>query len=297
MKTKGKKRCGLLAAVVMLVLINAASIHAASAAQYKTYISNHLVPSTGITRTGSWTIPYKYEIGNWLDAKGVLTAYPADLNGDRKKECLVVYFTKEAGPVAASWYNRLHIAVYSDLSGSIRKTSDVKLHPVASGLKMDTRIFVKTKGKKKYLAVQNFGGIDGLSCHTYIFHVTAKDRIYLDKLFIDPGFTSGVGLYVSNKKGIVTDLSSESYSNGTPIFNKDMVSGAGSQTGYRDAMNKYLKSFGLSVSKRQIWKGLYTWMLKKDSSMKYLSYMKSKIVRNETSSTMTITVKDFSKWR
>ena len=163
---------------------------------------------------------------------------------------------------------------------------------------MDTRVFVKTKGKKKYLVIQNFSGIDGLSCQTYIFHITPKERIYLDKLFIDPGFTSGVGLYASNKKGIVTDLSAESYSNGKSLFYKEMVTGgAASQPVYRDIMNHNLMPFELLVSKRQIWKGSYAWMLKKDSSMKYLSYMRSKAVRNGSSSTMTITVKDYTKWR
>ena len=191
----------------------------------------------------------------------------------------------------------MHLAVFSDLSGKIRKTADVKLDTVASGTKMDTRVYVKTKGKKKYLVIQNFGGIDGLSCDTYVFHVTAKDKLYLDKLFIDPGYTSAVGLYVSNKKGILKDLSNETYSAGTELFYIDRVfEGASSQTAYRNIMNQYLKSFGLSVSKKQIWKGSYAWMLKKDSTMKILTYMKSKIIRDGSSNTMSITVKDYSKW-
>ncbi len=295
MKASAKRHYGLLAVILMFIIIHAAPAYAAGAKQYQTYITKQLVSSVGKTKTGSWTIPYNWGLGNWLDSQGVLTAYTADLNRDQKKECLVLYFTKEA--VGSGWRNRMHLAVFSDLSGKIRKTADVKLDTVASGTKMDTRVYVKTKGKKKYLVIQNFGGIDGLSCDTYVFHVTAKDKLYLDKLFIDPGYTSAVGLYVSNKKGILKDLSNETYSAGTELFYIDRVfEGASSQTAYRNIMNQYLKSFGLSVSKKQIWKGSYAWMLKKDSTMKILTYMKSKIIRDGSSNTMSITVKDYSKW-
>ena len=257
--------------IITFCMIAALPAAAATAKQYETYVKNQLVSSTGITQTGSWSIPYHWTVGNWYDAKGVLTVYTADLNGDRKKECFVVYFVKENQAVASMWINRMHVAIFSDISGKIRKTADVKLGAVASGTKMDTRVYVKTKGKKKYLAIQNFGGIDGLSCDTYVFHVTAKGRLYLDRLLMDPGYTSGVGLYLSNKKGIITDLSNETYAKGKEIFSKDLTSdGPGSFPDYQNKMMKYLKAYGLSVSKKQFWKGYYAWMLKKDSSMKRL---------------------------
>lgn len=281
----------------VLAMLACMPVRAATAAAYKSYVKKNMVPALGSTRTGTWTTASNQKFGTWLDARGVLTAYTAELNGDSKKECIVLYFTNEKSSYSAYGRNMLHLAVLSDISGKIKKTADVKVCIVAGGIKMDTRLFLKTKGSRKYIVLQNFGGLDGTSCETYVFHVTAKDKLYLNRMLIDPGYTSGVGLYRSNLKGIVKDLSNENYSKGTQIFYKQEAYDSSQEVGYRNKMNSNLKAYGLSVVKKLIWTGNRVWMLNKDSTMKTLTYMKSKMTGTWSSMQFQITVKDYSRWK
>lgn len=271
---KIKRLLYTLALLIMILGFSSKSM-AASSDMYKKYVKTQMIPSIGKAVKGTKKVMQssKDALGVWCKTKGILSVYTDDLNNDKKKEALVVYL-KDSVNQYSGIFKDLHIAVLAKKNGKVVMTQDILVDDnIDNGIKADIRVYVKTYKKKKYVVIQDFFGIDGCGCSTFVLSMKSSGKLAVKKAVHDPGYTSAIGLYLLPLSGVRDQLTIQDY--GKTLYSVDEYYGYASKIkDYGKRLNNELKNYGLKARVAKTYFNSEAWMLKKNSNMKLLCSIK-----------------------
>lgn len=275
---KKKKYLGLLIFLIM-VICSISNCKATSSNTYDDYIQKNLVPSFGIAKTGKMKTNIGYDLSGWCKTKGIVSAYTRDFNGDKKKECIVLYIEEdgtlygEKAPIKA-----LHLAVLSKRNGKIVETDEIMIE---SGIDRndcrDLQLFVKNYQKNLYLVMQSKESINIGGTYFLIMSINRKGKIIINKGIFD--LAEGGGYYwahIGRTSG--SDYENGKYQKKTLYEVGDFQAPENADTICKNIVRKQLSKYGLKLTNNY---GKYTL---KTSGMKKILKIKEnhKYMSNST---------------
>lgn len=226
---------------------------ASTAETYNSFIKNTMSKALGVAKTGV-TINSSVSSGwgNWCQTNGIVSAFETDLNGDSAKELLVFYLKKAKGPNSYRPYKRiLHAAVFTKTGSTVKKRQDIVLDAdMDSYMGANINAFVYAYKGQKYIAVQEAQVAQGCRCSWWILTIDKAGKFVLKTAVLDPGYTSGVGLYKLSSKIPLSKLAADTsyYNTGKELYFSE--TGVRNNSAYVRALKNELGKYGLSVSEK-----------------------------------------------
>lgn len=254
MKKKRKLLCMLLTVIICITQ----AIPVMGASNYNRFISGTLRRQLGVAATGK-TLRSKttYGWGDWCKTNGIVSTYESDFNGDRKKDLLVLYLKKEKRKYGHSpaYQRTMRLALYTKKGSSVKKVQDIRLDTgIDLAMGAWSHAFVYQYGEKKYILYQSTEVSQGQKCTWIVLTVNSKNQFVVKTAIVDPGYTSGVGLYrISSRisaSRITNAVDYYSPRSGTVLYENEW-SGRQNNRNYVRALTRELKKYGITLSKKR----------------------------------------------
>lgn len=251
MRRKRRFLCIFLAALMCMMQ----AMPVLGANNYNSFIKKTLAKKPGIAVTGKnlkSTGKNRYW-GDWCKTKGVVSTLEADFNRDRKNELLVFYLEKGKRESGNRTLEKriLRMALYAKTGSSVKKVQDIKLD-VNLDMYMGAwcNAFVYDYKNTKYIVFQNSQVAQGHKCTWYVLTVNKKNQFVVKTAVVDPGYTSGVGLYRLSSRLPASKIAEDTkyYKTGTVLYHTEQ--GMQNDSSYIRALKKELARYGLSISKK-----------------------------------------------
>ena len=173
--------------------------------------------------------------------------YTFDFNKDGKNEMLVTDYSLSSKGVLSS----CNLYLLSENSGSVKVIGTYKINNstfanysvfIDEPSEYNRQYFEVYANKKGYVSCNIFQLIQGCSGHYLIFDLS-KNSFNLKQHLLDPGYTSGTGLYYYD--GYTTDYES------AELFDEEIGYVTGKYLSYSEALEKELGVYGFSYTPNQ----------------------------------------------
>ena len=224
---------------------------------YYQYLQNELIPQYGVYDINADVITNTYADKLYTPANsalklstGIVGVEVADFNQDEKAEMLVAYVTPFLSDMEEGKKVQLHLYSIDDSNAVVLKDDQDLLHITDYGFQriFDEISVVENTDGAKYIMLYKSMEYDGTTQQVVVLRITEDTEFQLCELFIDPGYTSGVGLYYTNSLP-VADIAGAMYNVCDEIFHADYFSGdAVNLDGYFNPLSEKLTPYGIAIT-------------------------------------------------
>lgn len=253
MKKKNIKRFTSLFLIVVLCFSTVYTCYASST--YDKHLKT-LKQSLGVCAVNktlsSKTVSNGYW-GSWCKTKGILSTYEADFNGDKKKELLVIYIKSSKTAYTNFPVKELRMALYAKSGTKIKKYHDIALNSkIDYGMACFSNVFTYKTGGNTNIVFQENQSAQGHAAKWWVLAVNKKNKIIVKTAVMDPGYTSGVGLYRYSTKLSADKLDGDIsyYKTGKKLYSSE--TGVQNNSSYKRALKNELKKYGLTISTKAV---------------------------------------------